>query len=204
MLHNARIKMVMDTVERLLVNTHIHVCTHAQCSLPLCLSFSAVVTVTISPSLHSPALMRPLEDTERERAASGWQRDADTEKNRHVSQEDGQHGGRVAIVLYLLAAHEKPSLSATVPETKATAQPAASADYTVCSWPHHKFSLLAWHFHVNPITLSLIDNYPALHDLWPQTQIKIQLKVQVCVGAACSALLSGSIEAQWITFSDYI
>lgn len=39
-------------------------------SLPLCLSFSAVVTVTISPSLHSPALMRPLED--RQRAARGW------------------------------------------------------------------------------------------------------------------------------------
>lgn len=38
-----------------------------------------------------------------------------------------------------------------------------------------------------------MDNYPALHDLWPQTQIKIQLKVKVCADAACSALLSGSI-----------
>lgn len=83
-------------------------------------------------------------------------------------REDRQHGGRIAIVLYLLFAHKKPSLcrlARILRETKATALPATSADYTACSCPHHKFSLLPGHFHLNPITLSLIDNYPALHDL---------------------------------------
>lgn len=77
-IHYAR--MMTDAVEYLFVSTHTH------SSLPLCPSFSAVVTVTISPSLHSPALMRPLEDRGKERVERGWKRDAVTEKKTDISQ----------------------------------------------------------------------------------------------------------------------
>lgn len=102
--------------------------------------------------------------------------------------------GSAAIVLYLSFAHQRLSLllsrAGSFWKHKKKKGPQCCQLRPVIT-PHHKFTLLPGHFHINPITLSLVDNYPALHDLWPQTQIKIQLKVKVC--AACSTLLSGSI-----------
>lgn len=65
MLHNARIKMVMDTVERLLVNTHTHVCTHTHKHTRAVLSatLSVILCCCHSNHLTFPSQSRPNETT---------------------------------------------------------------------------------------------------------------------------------------------
>lgn len=127
-------------------------------ALSLWTSLSTVVTVTDSSFPRCPAVMRPLEDRER---------GADTQKAEIRQRDSRQHGGRCLT-------SEK---SFSITKLNHLLTPNSLPCDCVLRLEVH---LLPEHFHRDPLTLWLIDNYPAQHDLWLQTQIKIQLKVKAC------------------------
>lgn len=163
----------INTVEQLLPITHMRISTHTHMHKQGSATLAVILCCCHSNHLTFPSQSRPNETTggqrERERGSGGEMQTL--RKQRYIA---GKIGSMEAVLPLFCICSLQTSLhwrARILPETKATAPLATSA---VCSWP--SLVGLPVHFHINPITLSLIDNYPALHDLWPQTQIKIQLR----------------------------
>lgn len=132
---------IMNAVEYLLVTAHIHICTHTHTHSLLSATLPVILCCCHSNHLTFPSQSRPNETTggqtesERESSKGVEERYRHREKERYIRGKIGRMEAELPLSCISSLHTRNPlcRLARILLETKATALPATSTDYTVSS-----------------------------------------------------------------------